>query len=206
MTALNFSGQLTLHQEAQHLAAKADEEFDPRIREASADLLFEGSRFSTKNSKMTLYFDFPSHDQTHKVAEGDSISFEQLYRLSREDAFSTSSYAELRAKQISIFEDFWSVSDIEIEGDDILQKGIRLNLYHLFTSAGRDGLTNFGAKGLTGEGYEGHYFWDTEMYLLPFFTFTQPEIAKSLLTYRLNKLPLAKERAKELSFEGALFP
>ena len=206
VTALNFSGQLTLHQEAQHLAAKADEEFDPRIREASADLLFEGSRFSTKNSKMTLYFDFPSHDQTHKVAEGDSISFEQLYRLSRESSFSTSSYAELRAKQVSIFEEFWSVSDIEIEGDDILQKGIRLNLYHLFTSAGRDGLTNFGAKGLTGEGYEGHYFWDTEMYLLPFFTFTQPEIAKSLLTYRLNKLPLAKERAKELSFEGALFP
>lgn len=206
VTALNFSGQLTLHQEARHLAAKADEEFDPRIREASADLLFEGNRFSTKNSKMILYFDFPSYDQVHRLAEGDWVSFEQLYRLSREDAFSTSSYAELRAKQISIFEDFWSVSDIEIEGDDILQKGIRLNLYHLFTSAGRDGLTNFGAKGLTGEGYEGHYFWDTEMYLLPFFTFTQPEIAKSLLTYRLNKLPLAKERAKELSFEGALFP
>ncbi|CQR25253.1 Alpha,alpha-trehalose phosphorylase [Streptococcus varani] len=203
---LNSSGKVQIKKGAQHIAVQSDEEFDPRIREASADLLFDGNKLSTKNSQQSLYFDFAEYNQSHELVEGEEISFEQVYRLSRENDFAHHSYEELKAHQVSVFEEFWKLSDIVIEGDDRLQKGIRLNLYHLFNSAGRDGLTNFGAKGLTGEGYEGHYFWDTEMYLLPFFTFTQPEIAKSLLTYRLNKLPLAKERAEELSFKGALYP
>ena len=206
VTALNFSGKVSLKKEAVHLAAKAEEEFDPRIREASADLVFEGNRFATRHSGLSLYFDFSPIDQMVELTLDVPFSFEALYRLSRENDFQSLSYADLKAQQIAIFEKFWEVSDIQIEGDEVLQKGIRFNLYHLFNSAGRDGLTNFGAKGLTGEGYEGHYFWDTEMYLLPFFIFTQPDIAKSLLTYRLNKLPLAQERAKELSFKGALFP
>ena len=60
-------------------------------------------------------------------------------------------------------------------------------------------------RGLTGEGYEGHYFWDTEMYLLPFFTYTNPDTAKALLTYRATILPQAQKRAQELSQDGALF-
>ncbi|MGX7264824.1 glycoside hydrolase family 65 protein [Enterococcus crotali] len=116
------------------------------------------------------------------------------------------SMEQLVKEQVQHFSDFWQASDIEITGDPILQKGIRFNLFHLYQNAGRDGLTNFAAKGLTGEGYEGHYFWDTEMYMLPFFIYTQPEIAKQLLNYRVSILPKAQERAKEMAQDsGALF-
>ena len=62
------------------------------------------------------------------------------------------------------------------------------------------------AKGLTGQGYEGHYFWDTEIYLLPFLIYTSPQIAKNLLTFRYNMLPMARQRARELGHRGAMFP
>lgn len=110
-------------------------------------------------------------------------------------------------KQISYLKDFWKYADVKIEGDDALQQGIRFNLFHIMQSAGRDGKTGMGAKGLSGEGYEGHYFWDTEMYVLPFFIYTAPEVAKKLLEYRYYTLDAARERAKVLGHvNGALFP
>ena len=94
-----------------------------------------------------------------------------------------------------------------MEGDDALLQGLRFNLYHLLQSAGRDGETNIAAKGLTGEGYEGHYFWDTETYIFPMFLHTAPEIARELLTYRYRILPFARERAREMGHPtGALYP
>ena len=115
-------------------------------------------------------------------------------------------YAALREKHLTYMNDFWTQSDIEIEGDDTLQIGLRFNIFHLHQAAGRDGLTNMSAKGLTGEGYEGHYFWDTEMYMLPFFIYTQPTIAKQLLKYRHSILPKARDRAREMAVDnGVLF-
>lgn len=102
---------------------------------------------------------------------------------------------------------FWEKADIQIEGDDALQQGIRFNLFHIMQSAGRDGRTGMGAKGLSGEGYEGHYFWDTEMYVLPVFAYTEGKLAKALLDYRYDTLPQARERARVLGHEkGALYP
>lgn len=101
---------------------------------------------------------------------------------------------------------FWNRADIEMEGDPALQQGIRFNAFQLLQSAGRDGVTNIGAKGLTGEGYEGHYFWDTELYVLPFFTSTQPDIARALLEFRYATLDKARERAAVMSQQGALYP
>ncbi|WP_314576533.1 glycoside hydrolase family 65 protein [Enterococcus gilvus] len=203
--ALNFSGEVKLVKRAQVSTAKKADVFDPRIKDACVALIQDGNKYTTPNSGLSFYgkFDYFSKEQTLK--EEESLSFTQLYQISRENEFSSVSYETLKTKQIEIFADFWKSSDIEIEGDSYLQKGIRFNLYHLFNSAGRDGISNFCAKGLTGEGYEGHYFWDTEMYLLPFFIYTQPEIAKSLLRYRVNILPKAQARAKELGFQGALF-
>jgi len=103
-------------------------------------------------------------------------------------------------------ERFWSVSDVEIDGDGALQQGVRFNLFSLFQSAGRDGRTSLAAKGLTGEGYEGHYFWDTEVFALPFFIYTQPAIARALLRYRCGILDKARARAAEMSQRGALYP
>ena len=104
---------------------------------------------------------------------------------------------------------FWNTADIRIQGKDsqALQQGLRFNLFHILQSAGRDGRTGMGAKGLSGEGYEGHYFWDTEMYVLPVFVYTEPETARRLLDYRYSTLEQARERARILGHDkGALFP
>lgn len=116
-------------------------------------------------------------------------------------------YAQLQREQGDYVEDFWKIADIKITGDDALQQGMRFNLFHVMQSAGRDGKTGMGAKGLSGEGYEGHYFWDTEMYIMPVFSHVNPQIAKSLLDYRYNTLDKAKQRAKEMGHPcGALYP
>ena len=112
----------------------------------------------------------------------------------------------LAAEQAAILERFWATSDVEIDGDGELQQGVRFNLFSIFQSAGRDGRTSLAAKGLTGEGYEGHYFWDTEIFALPFFAYTQPEIARALLRFRISTLPEARARAAEMSERGALYP
>ncbi|CAN7663198.1 glycoside hydrolase family 65 protein [Pseudoduganella sp. LjRoot289] len=113
----------------------------------------------------------------------------------------------LAQEQEQYLADFWQHADVEISGDDALQQGMRFNQFHLLQSAGRDGKTNISAKGVTGEGYEGHYFWDTEIYIFPFFLYSKPEIAKKLLEYRYAGLPLARERARQMSHaKGALYP
>lgn len=115
-------------------------------------------------------------------------------------------FEELAHEQQVFLEGFWRKADVEIGGDPALQQGIRFNSFQLLQSVGRDGVTNIGAKGLTGEGYEGHYFWDTEMYILPFFTYTQPEIGRALLEFRYTTLGKARERAAVMSQKGALYP
>ena len=90
----------------------------------------------------------------------------------------------LEKYQKEYMESFWKIADVEIKGNEAVQQGIHFNLYHIIQAAGRDGHTGMGAKGLSGEGYEGHYFWDTEMYVLPVLIYTEPEVAKKLLDYR----------------------
>lgn len=122
------------------------------------------------------------------------------------DALSVS-FAEQLARQRNYLADFWKRSDIAIEDDRELQEGIRFNLYQLLQSAGQDAVSNIAAKGLTGEGYEGHYFWDTEIYMFPVFLMTQPQIAKRLLVYRHGILDAARDRAREMGHKkGALYP
>lgn len=116
-------------------------------------------------------------------------------------------YIEAEREQKEYVEEFWRTADVIIEGDNALQQGIRFNLFHLMQSAGRDGKTGMGAKGLSGEGYEGHYFWDTEMYVFPVFVYTKPDLAKKLLDYRYFTLDKARERARVLGHDkGALYP
>jgi len=141
---------------------------------------------------------FLSHFQISKVMKRSN----QLTHIFNEES---EPYDDLLKAHKKSYETFWNSGDVEIKGNPMLQKGIRFNLFHLNQGAGKDGRTNFPAKGLTGEGYEGHYFWDTEMYMLPFFIFTQPERAKALLQYRVSILEKAKKRAQELGQQGALF-
>ena len=114
--------------------------------------------------------------------------------------------AEL-ADNKAFFEDFYSRSDIQIEGDDEDQQGIRYCLFQLVSAYhGYEEDNNIGAKGLTGEAYSGHAFWDSETYCLPYYLFSNQKAAKDLLLFRYHTLEEAKERAKELDCEGACFP
>lgn len=116
-------------------------------------------------------------------------------------------FEKILKHQREFLDDFWYRTDVEIKGDIALQQGIRFNMFHLLQSAGRDGKTNIAAKGLTGEGYEGHYFWDTEIYILPFFLYNNPGISRRLLEYRYSILDKARERARQMAHKkGALFP
>lgn len=116
-------------------------------------------------------------------------------------------FAALLEKQKAYMEAFWEKADVQVEGDERLQQGIRFNLFHIMQALGRDGKTGMGAKGLSGEGYEGHYFWDTEMYVLPVFLYTDAALAKPLLDFRYHTLEKARERARVLGHEkGALYP
>ncbi|HUX22899.1 MAG TPA: glycosyl hydrolase family 65 protein, partial [Spirochaetia bacterium] len=122
------------------------------------------------------------------------------------DEASRLGFGTLAAEQAEYVRRFWATADIEVDGDEAVQQGLRYNLFSMLQSAGRDGATSIAAKGLTGEGYEGHYFWDTEIYVLPFFIYSSPEIARSLLRYRCGILDKARTRAREMSQKGALFP
>ena len=108
--------------------------------------------------------------------------------------------------QRSYVEDFWARSDVVVEGAPLLQQAIRFNLFQLLQASGRVEGYSIPAKGLTGHGYEGHYFWDAEIYTMPFLTYTAPQIAKHLLRHRYEMLGKARQRARELNERGALFP
>ncbi|MET1061401.1 MAG: glycosyl hydrolase family 65 protein [Aeromicrobium sp.] len=103
-------------------------------------------------------------------------------------------------------EDFWARSDVQIAGQPEVQQATRWNLFQIAQAAARAEGTGIPAKGVTGSGYDGHYFWDTEVYVLPFLTYTTPRAARNALRFRYTLLDAARTRAKQLAQQGALFP
>ncbi len=101
----------------------------------------------------------------------------------------------------------WRTADVQLDGDPLNQQGIRYCIFQLHqTYRGFDGRNNIGAKGLTGEAYNGHAFWDTETYCLPYYLLNDMQAARNLLLYRYHTLPQAKERAAQLDCKGACYP
>ncbi len=100
----------------------------------------------------------------------------------------------------------WDSADVTIEGDPEMTRAARFSIYHLLITANpNDPKANIGAKSLSGEGYRGHVFWDTEIFLLPFYIYTRPETARALLMYRYNTLDGARANAAANGFAGAQF-
>lgn len=108
--------------------------------------------------------------------------------------------------QRKYLDDFWDCADVEVEGDPESQQAVRFGLFHLLQASARAERRAIAAKGLTGTGYDGHAFWDTEGYVLPVLTYTAPHTVADALRWRASTLDLAKERAAELGLEGAAFP
>lgn len=125
------------------------------------------------------------------VLEAENLSFDEILAASEEEW-------ERR---------IWSERDVVIDGSDTDQLAVRFALYHLTVMAPvHDNRMNIGAKGLSGPGYYGHAFWDTEIYMLPYFIFAAPQEARSLAEYRYNCLDACREYAKAVNCEGARFP
>ncbi|WP_318199904.1 glycoside hydrolase family 65 protein [Streptomyces sp. SCL15-4] len=112
----------------------------------------------------------------------------------------------LLAEQRASLDDFWARADVEVEGDEEIQQAVRFALFHVLQAGARAEGRAIPAKGLTGSGYDGHAFWDTEMFVLPVLTHTAPQAVAEALRWRYNTLDEARERAAQLGLAGAAFP
>ena len=112
----------------------------------------------------------------------------------------------LLSEQREFLDDFWHRADVEVEGDAEVQQAVRFGLFHVLQAGARGENRPIPAKGLTGPGYDGHTFWDTETFVLPVLTLTAPDAAASALQWRHSTMPAAVERAAQLGFRGAAFP
>jgi len=117
------------------------------------------------------------------------------------------SYEALLAEHAAVWAQWWNTCDVEIDGDTASQLAMRVSLYHLLRAhVPSDPRVAIDAKGYAGEAYMGRYFWDTEMYLVPFFLYTDPAKARTLVDFRLNTLPGAQRNAASYGYPGARFP
>jgi alpha,alpha-trehalose phosphorylase len=112
----------------------------------------------------------------------------------------------LYAQQREFLDEFWEGADVEVEGDAEVQQAVRFGMFHLLQSAARLEDRPIPGKGLTGSGYDGHTFWDSEIFVLPVLTYTYPRAAAYALTWRKSTLPSAQARARQLGLAGAAFP
>ncbi|OLB80638.1 MAG: family 65 glycosyl hydrolase [Actinobacteria bacterium 13_2_20CM_2_71_6] len=112
----------------------------------------------------------------------------------------------LLAAQRDYLDDFWNRADVELDGDDEVQQAVRFALFHVLQASARAEQRPIPAKGLTGTGYDGHAFWDTETFVLPVLTYTAPGAATDALRWRQMIIPKAKERAEQLGLRGTAFP
>ncbi|MFB2937670.1 beta-phosphoglucomutase [Aerosakkonemataceae cyanobacterium BLCC-F154] len=161
---------------------------------------------------------YPTISTSFTAAPGTNIIVEKLITVftSREaenpvEAAQTKlsqlpNYAALLNANEAAWQEVWHQSDIVVEGDTKSQLAVRYNLFQLLISAARhDDKVSIPAKTLSGFGYRGHVFWDTEIFILPFFTFTQPKIARNLLTYRYYTLNGARRKAAHYGYKGAMY-
>ena len=122
------------------------------------------------------------------------------------EALAGQSYEALHAAQVRAWDDLWRDCDVLIEGDDEAQLAIRFHLFQLLIAAPQhDERVSIGAKSLSGLGYRGHVFWDTEIFILPFFSYTQPRMARNMLLYRYHTLAGARRKAAQNGYSGAQF-
>lgn len=249
VTALNFTGKITINSTVNGDVSNITSENDPRIGTVSGKHLnvikasveddIISLENSTKNSNLRVITSV--YHKTNKIIQREyeilenSINLKVSSDIEKGESFQIEKYSvftdSLRypngikenidilekilseeiqfhfEKQKKYLECFWKNSDIIIKGNEKLQEGIRYNLYQLLQSVGKDEYTNIAAKGVSGEGYEGHYFWDTDIYILPFFMFTNKNLAKNLLMFRYRTLDAARRRANSMGHsKGALFP
>ncbi|MBF0777319.1 glycoside hydrolase family 65 protein [Streptococcus cuniculi] len=150
----------------------------------------------------SIYTSIDNDLEDHDTATMRRVAVEELKQIE------SNSFDDLLQESAQEWEKIWNKHPIRIESSDYRdQLAIRFAQYHLHVmTPAHDQRMNIGAKGLSGEGYKGHTFWDTEIFMLPYFNFTHPEIAKSLVTYRYLGLEGARKKAASNGYEGAQYP
>ncbi|MEO0264545.1 MAG: hypothetical protein ABIM17_04755 [candidate division WOR-3 bacterium] len=157
-----------------------------------------------------------------EAKEGKSYEIVKLIvlvssRENVEDIFKSSQNKLERAKELGVerllsehieeYDKLWDVAKLEVIGDEVADRSLKFNVFHLLSMANpEDERVSLGAKGLHGEGYKGHVFWDTEIFMLPFYIYTNPKAARAMLMYRYNLLDAARENARKNGYKGAQFP
>jgi len=177
------------------------------------DLSTEELKVTTKYSQQSIFMALYNKDSLDQVCEIDkktNVVLDFIGCVSdvnqKLDLTTIPNFETIIFDSKQFWSDFWKKSEVKILGDDQLDQAIHYNLFQLASSTGRDGKTNIPAKGLSGTGYEGHYFWDTEMYMSPFFAYTNPQIAQELIKYRYSILDKSRKRARDVGVDqGALF-
>jgi trehalose/maltose hydrolase-like predicted phosphorylase len=142
------------------------------------------------------------------VATSLDLETEDYEGLARQKLDSVSSFAQIYEPHIRAWKNLWNKADIQIEGDRFTQRTIRLHIFHLLVTASLHNTeidAGMPARGLHGEAYRGHIFWD-EVYILPFYDLHYPQIVRALLMYRYNRLNAARQYARDNGYEGAMYP
>jgi len=159
-----------------------------------------------------------------KLKKNQTVTFTKVFYIKRfpcdnnlvrykKESFKTfyaafhADFEQLIEDHIQAWKKLWKKADILIEGTANLQQNLRFNIYHMLICAHADnGFSSIGARTLSGEGYRGHIFWDAEIFLLPFYLFNLPEVAKNMLLYRYERIAQARQLAKKEGLRGVKFP
>lgn len=158
--------------------------------------------FKVKQGKEYI---FEKYISVYSSRDGVGNIEDETIRLSQE-AYKKG-YEELLKQHTKVWRKKWDIADIQIKGDSNIQRAIRYNIFQLIqTNAERDDEVSIGARGIMHGRYKGCYFWDTEIFMLPFYLYTNPQAAKKLLLYRYNTIEGARANAKALNLEGIKFP
>ncbi|PCI36095.1 MAG: glycosyl hydrolase family 65 [Flavobacteriaceae bacterium] len=191
--------------------------FDKHTMAASTTFMFEGKTPELKHNVIDLrhhelsFTKTIGKNETYNFAWAGSICTTQDFEDPQSESERFVIYTMLNDKQMLLnqhkkaWEQLWK-SDIEIEGDLASQLDVRLALYHLYSFSRADSDLSIAPMGLSSRGYNGHIFWDTELWMYPPLLVLNQGIANSLLNYRFNKLEKAKQRAMTYGFKGAMFP
>jgi kojibiose phosphorylase len=154
-----------------------------------------------KTAVLTKYFSI----YTSREVSPRGIRSKAVHTVHRAAA---AGFDKLVARHSRRWRKLWKECDVRVQRDRKLQRALRFNIYHLLISASPHSPANYsvGARSLSGEGYRGHVFWDTDIFLLPFFVHTMPDVARKLLMYRIQRIDAAREKARANGYNGAMFP
>ncbi|RZN36646.1 MAG: glycoside hydrolase family 65 protein [Methanosarcinales archaeon] len=177
-----------------------------RTSEFADGKLTESVRFKARKGTLYTFKKIVSIYTSRDVPPGDTRNIRDVAVDALKQSLKTG-FDRMLTAHTDARDKMWSMSDIVIDGDPDATKALRFNLHHLMMAGSRsDDQVSIAPKALTSSWYNGHFFWDTELFVLPFFTFTYPAIARNLLMYRYHRLDEARKNARKQNLSGALFP